>query len=105
MWRTTVMHRQELADPDAAAHLPAPYPAAVDASEVQSVDDGVGPLFHRRYSARITGAELDPEALMGVVQLHMWISFLEGAAKLAQGSIDSDGIEIDTRRVDAFGAP
>src|ERR1700761_8514855 len=28
------------------------------------------------------------------VQLHMWISFLEGAAKLAQGSIDGDGIEI-----------
>ena len=38
------------------------------------------------------------------VQLHMWISFLEGAAKLAHGSIEDDGIEIDTRRVDAFGS-
>jgi hypothetical protein len=34
----------------------------------------------------------------------MWISFLEGAAKLAHGSIEDDGIEIDTRRVDAFGS-
>jgi hypothetical protein len=207
MWRTTVMHRHEVAEADADPHLPAPYPSAVDASEVQSVDDGVGPLFHRRYSARIKDAELGPEELIETikrdinaaapttfarfqrvlgdgdtletgdeyvvrmpgpwdgpvrviaqtprsfrlatldghleagqiefraddegrlrftieswarsadplsnllyhrlgmakeVQLHMWISFLEGAAKLAQGSIDSDGIEIDTRRVDAF---
>ncbi|MFZ0387100.1 MAG: DUF1990 family protein [Solirubrobacteraceae bacterium] len=207
MWRTTVMRRQELAERDAGPHQPAPYPPAVDASEVQSVDDGVGPLFHRRYSARFNGAELGPEELIETikrdlnaaapttfarfqrvfgdgdtlrtgdeyvvrmpgpwdgpvrviaetprsfrlatldghleagqiefraddddrlrftieswarsadhlsnllyhkigmakeVQLHMWISFLEGAAKLAHGSIDDDGIEIDTRRVDAF---
>jgi hypothetical protein len=210
MWRTTVMHRRELAERDAGPHLPLPYPAAVDASEVQSVDDGVGPLFHRRYSARIKGADLSPEELIATikrdlnaaaptrlarfqrvlgdgdalgtgdeyvvrmpgpwdgpvrviaqtprafrlatldghleagqiefraddndgmlrftieswarsadrlsnllyhrigmakeVQLHMWISFLEGAAKLAHGSIEDDGIEIDTRRVDAFGS-
>jgi hypothetical protein len=210
MWRTTVMHRRELAERDAGPHLPLPYPAAVDASEVQSVDDGVGPLFHRRYSVRIKGADLGPEELIATikrdlnaaapttfarfqrvlgdgdtlgtgdeyvvrmpgpwdgpvrviaqtprsfrlatldghleagqiefragdddrllrftieswarsadrlsnllyhrlgmakeVQLHMWISFLEGAAKLAHGSIDGDGIEIDTRRVDAFGS-
>jgi hypothetical protein len=210
MWRTTVMHRLELAEADAGPHLPVPYPPGVEASEVQSVDDGVGPLFHRRYSAHVKGAELGPEALMATikrdlnaaaptrfarfqrvlgdsdtldtgdefvvrmpgpwdgpvrviaqtprsfrlatlsghleagqiefraddddgtlrftieswarsadrlsnllyhrvgmakeVQLHMWISFLEGAAKLAQGSIASDGIEIDTRRVDAFGS-
>jgi hypothetical protein len=211
MWRTTVMHRQEVVESDAGPHLPDPYPSGVDGSEVQSVDDGVGPLFHRRYSAHIKEAELDPEALIQTikrdinaaapttfarfqrvlgegdtlgtgdefvvrmpgpwdgpvrviaqtprsfrlatldghleagqiefradeddgelrftieswarsadrfsnllyhrvgmakeVQLHMWISFLEGAAKIAQGSIGGDGIEIDTRRVDAFGSP
>jgi hypothetical protein len=212
MWRTTVMHRQEIAESDAGPHLPDPYPSAVDAREVQSVDDGVGPLFHRRYSARIKDAEIGPEALIekikrdinaaapttfarfqrvlgegdtlgtgdeyvvrmpgpwdgpvrviaqtprsfrlatldghleagqiefradddgdngqlrftieswarsadrfsnllyhrvGMakeVQLHMWISFLEGAAKLAHGAIDGEGIEIDTRRVDTFGS-
>jgi hypothetical protein len=210
MWRTTVMRRQELAEEDAGPHLPFPYPSEVDASEVQSVDDGVGPLFHRTYSARIEDAKLGPDELMATiqrdinaaapttfarfqrvlgdgetlstgdeyvvrmpgpwdgpvrviaqtprtfrlatldghleagqiefraddddgtlrftieswarsadrfsnllyhrvgmskeVQLHMWISFLEGAARVAEGSIDDDGIEIDTRRVDAFDA-
>jgi hypothetical protein len=210
MWRTTVMHRHELAEEDVGPHLPVPYPPAVDGSEVQSIGDGVGPLFHRRYSARIEDAELGPDELMGTiqrnlnaaapttfarfqrvlgdgetlgvgdeyvvrmpgpwdgpvrviaqtprafrlatldghleagqiefraedddgtlrftieswarsadrfsnllyhrlgmakeVQLHMWISFLEGAAKLAQGSIDDDGVEIDTRRVDTLGS-
>ena len=39
------------------------------------------------------------------VQLHMWISFLEGRGEAAPAAaIDSDGIEIDTRRVDAPGS-
>jgi Domain of unknown function (DUF1990) len=210
MWRTTVMHRQEVGEEDAGPHLPFPYPSGIDANEVQSVDDGVGPLFHRTYSARIEDAKLGPDELMATiqhdvnaaapttfarfqrvlgdgetlgtgdeyvvrmpgpwdgpvrviartprsfrlatldghleagqiefraddddgplrftieswarsadrfsnllyhrvgmskeVQLHMWISFLEGAAKVAGGSIDDDGIEIDTRRVDGFTA-
>ena len=33
------------------------------------------------------------------VQLHMWISFLEGAAKLAGGRM-TGGVEIETRRID-----
>ena len=216
MWRTTVMHRSEVIEGDPTPHLPAPYPAAVDASEVQSVGDGVGPLFHRRYSARIKDAALGPDELIEKVkrdlnaaaptrfarfqrvlgdgelldigdeyvvrmpgpwdgpvrviaqtprrfrlatldghleagqiefrasavepaepadadaddalrftieswaqsgdrfsnllyhrigmskevQLHMWISFLEGVAKLSGGTIDGGGIEIDTHRVD-----
>jgi Domain of unknown function (DUF1990) len=208
MWRTTVMHRREVAETVAAVGLPRPYPPAVDPSEVQSVYDGVGPLFHRRYRARIGGCELGPDELMRAlkgdlnaaapttfarfqrvlgdgdslsagdeyvvrmpgpwdgpvrvidveprafrlatldghleagqiefrasagddgglcftieswarsadrlsnflyhrlgmakeVQLHMWISFLEGVGKIARGRIDG-GIEIDTRRVDDF---
>jgi hypothetical protein len=215
MWRTTVMHRSEVTDRDPAPHLPAPYPAAVDASEVQSVGDGVGPLFHRRYSARIQDATVGPDELIEMVkrdlnaaaptkfvrfqrvlgdgelldvgdeyvvrmpgpwdgpvrviaqtprrfrlatlqghleagqiefrasagepddagdtlrftieswaqsgdrfsnllyhrigmskevQLHMWISFLEGVAKLSGGTIDGDGIEIDTHLVDLPGS-
>ena len=215
MWRTTVMHRSEADESDAAAHQPASYPLGVDDSEVQSIADGVGPLFHRRYSARIKDPEIGPEELIELlkrdlnaaaptsfarfqrvlgdgdlldvgdefvvrmpgpwdgpvrviaqtpvsfrlatldghleagqiefqadagdpdgpddrlrftieswarsgdrfsnllyhrfglakeVQLHMWISFLEGTAKLAGGTIDSDGIEIDTRRVEAVGS-
>ena len=68
MWRTTPMYRREMAELDAAEHLPGPYPAATDTTEVQSVDDGVGPLFHRRYSARIRDPKLGPEELMRTVK-------------------------------------
>ena len=211
------MHRSEVIDHDPTPHLPAAYPAGVDASEVQSVGDGVGPLFHRRYSARIKDATVGPDELMEIikrdlnaaaptkfarfqrvlgdgehlevgdeyvvrmpgpwdgpvrviaqtprrfrlatldghleagqiefrasaeestdadaddtlqftieswaqsgdrfsnllyhrigmskeVQLHMWISFLEGAAKLAGGRIGGGGIEIDTHLVDLPGS-
>ena len=206
MWRTTVMYRREVAESERDVHMPRPYPAAVDATEVQSIHDGVGPLFHRRYRARVRDGEMSPERLMQAlkrdlnqaapttfarfqrvlgdgdslatgdeyvvrmpgpwdgpvrvieetprtfrlatldghleagqiefrasseddgrlcftieswarsadrlsnflyhragmakeVQLHMWISFLEGVGRLSRGTID-DGIEIDTRRVD-----
>jgi hypothetical protein len=216
MWRTTVMHRSQVTEHDPTPHLPAAYPSGVDASEVQAVGDGVGPLFHRRYSAPIKDATVGPDELMtrvkrdlnaaaptrfarfervlgdgeqldvgdeyvvrmpgpwdgpvrviaqtprrfrlatldghleagqiefrasaaespdaedmlqftieswaqsgdrfsnllyhriGMskeVQLHMWISFLEGAAKLAGGRIGGGGIEIDTHLVDLPGSP
>lgn len=68
MWRTTVMHRREVAESDADAHMPDYYPQAVDATEVQSVHDGVGPLFHRRYRAHVRDCALDPEQLMAAVK-------------------------------------
>jgi hypothetical protein len=64
MWRTTVMHRREAAAEVDGEHLPPPYPDDLDSSEVQSTTDGVGPLFHRRYSTRIRDPQLSGEALM-----------------------------------------
>jgi uncharacterized protein (UPF0548 family) len=40
------------------------YPPGVDAEEVQGQEDGCGPLFHRRYTARIRESRLNPEQLM-----------------------------------------
>jgi hypothetical protein len=68
MWRTTVMRRREVAESEVDGHMPRPYPAAVDATEVQSVHDGVGPLFHRRYRVGIRDSELAPEQLMHTVK-------------------------------------
>jgi Domain of unknown function (DUF1990) len=68
MWRTTAMHRREVVESEAGVHMAPGYPSAVDSSEVQSVHDGVGPLFHRRYSVRICGSELEPERLMEAVR-------------------------------------
>jgi hypothetical protein len=68
MWRTTVMHRREVVEADAELHMPHPYPAGIDLTEVQFVRDGVGPLFHRRYSTRIRDCKLRPEQLMQAVK-------------------------------------
>ena len=208
MWRSTPLHRRELPEIHADAHLPPEVPDWVDRDEIVSVPDGHGPLFHRRYRTAIRDATLGPEALVAQltenlnraapttfarfqkllgepeamavgdeyivrmpgpwdgpvrvvarddrsfrlatlaghleagqiefrvsedrllrfeieswarsadrlanllyhrvrmakeVQLHMWISFLEGVVSLSGGRM-TGGIEIDTRRIDGFGA-
>ncbi len=64
MWRTTVMHRRESVRDAAADHLPPAYPTAIEDTEVQEPRDGVGPLFHRRYSTRIRNSGLSASARM-----------------------------------------
>jgi hypothetical protein len=64
MWRTTVMHRRDTVATAEADHLPPAYPADLDDTEVQGAPDGVGPLFHRRYSTRIRSPKLPAPALM-----------------------------------------
>jgi hypothetical protein len=56
------MHRsEERGGPD---DLPPKLPAAVLDEDVQRIEDGVGPLFHRLYRARIRDARLSPEELI-----------------------------------------
>jgi Domain of unknown function (DUF1990) len=64
MWRTTVLHRRETVGSAVADQLPPSYPDGVDDTEVQGLKDGVGPLFHRRYSTRIRESALSASALM-----------------------------------------
>jgi Domain of unknown function (DUF1990) len=62
MWRTTPMHRSEgLGSSD---DLPPPLPAALVDDDLQPVGDGVGPLFHRLYRARIREARLSPDEVI-----------------------------------------
>lgn len=63
LWRTTPMHRSEEAGaiPD---DMPPPLPPAIDRSDMQGVEDGVGPLMHRRFQIRVREAELDAEQLI-----------------------------------------
>ncbi len=63
MWRITPLHRRELAgsmDRDA----PPPPPSGALLDDTQLSDAGVGPLFHRRYQARIAEPRLSAEELM-----------------------------------------
>jgi hypothetical protein len=66
-WRTTPIHRREL-----DGSWPQDGPPAVDATVslagVQRPEDGAGPLFRRRYTARIRGAEITPRELMRRLQ-------------------------------------
>jgi hypothetical protein len=63
-WRTTALHRREVIESDAAAHLPPSLPPGVDPAEVQPAESGHGPMFHRRYRTAIRGSGDDPAALM-----------------------------------------
>ncbi len=94
MWRTTVMHRREVAEGDVDVHMPPSYPAAVDATEVQSVHDGVGPLFHRRYSVRIRGCELEPERLIDTVRRNVNAVAPTKFARFHRVLGDGDSLEV-----------
>ena len=61
-WRTTPIHRSDVAGD--ASDLPPPLPGAADDDRVQHVQDGHGPLLHRTYGVRITGSTMTPERLM-----------------------------------------
>jgi uncharacterized protein (UPF0548 family) len=66
LWRTTPLYRSERlgsTEDDAAP----PTPSGVSRRHVQSADDGVGPLYHRRYEAVIGGSRLSAEELLDQV--------------------------------------
>ena len=67
VWRTTVIHRREL-DGSWPEDGPPPIDVPVSRDEVQRPEDGAGPLFRRRYTARIRCARLTAAALMRDVQ-------------------------------------
>ena len=63
LWRVTPLHRRDQAgtwEEDA----PHPLPPGTPTDDVQLPEDGVGPLLHRHYRARIGGARVGPEALI-----------------------------------------
>jgi hypothetical protein len=66
MWRTTPMHRSEAAG--SAGEAPPALPARLSRDDLQRLEDGVGPIFHRRYTARIRDATASPEELLGRIK-------------------------------------
>jgi hypothetical protein len=67
MWRTTPIHRSE--GPGSwPEDAPPPLPDRLVDEDVQRLRHGTGPLFHRRYLARIRSPLVTPEELMARLQ-------------------------------------
>ncbi len=63
LWRTTPMARSD--EPGTRAEdEPPPLPAGTDRTDLQGLEDGVGPLMHRRYTARVCDASCTAEELI-----------------------------------------
>jgi hypothetical protein len=67
MWRTTPMWRSQR-DGAWPQDGPPPVDPALPREGVQLPEDGVGPLFRRRYRASVSGADRDATALMTEVK-------------------------------------
>src|SRR4051812_48366990 len=63
MWSTTPVHRWEMTG-SWPLDAPPALPGDADSSELQSIEDGIGPLMHRIYRTRIVGSPLAPEQVM-----------------------------------------
>lgn len=63
LWRTTPLYRDEVEGslPD---DLPPELPEAIDPAGLQTVADGAGALFHRRYRARIRDCHLSAAEIL-----------------------------------------
>src|SRR5829696_8187232 len=62
LWRTTPLYRDEV-EGSWADDAPPPLADAVDREDVQGLEEGAGPHFHRQYSVRIEGARVSAEEL------------------------------------------
>lgn len=66
LWRTTPLHRREYpGSPERDG--PPELPPGTDRDDLQPPEAGAGPLFHRRYRARIREARLDAAELVELV--------------------------------------
>jgi hypothetical protein len=65
LWRTTPLHRVD--EPGSAEDAEPPLSGAVVDDRLQRSQDGVGPLFRRRYSVRIEGSPTTPERLITAI--------------------------------------
>jgi hypothetical protein len=65
MWRTTPIHRSESSGDN--HDRPPPVPPELVDDDLQPVEDGVGPMFHRRYSVRVERAVQQPAEVIGAL--------------------------------------
>ena len=99
LWRTTpVFRRDEEGGPE---DLPPALPDGVDTRDVQGLADGYGPLLHRRYTVRVTGPRVGPEALVRRLAVHPNSAAPQDAAVFLLFSLVASG-QIKLRRIDGW---
>jgi Domain of unknown function (DUF1990) len=65
LWRTSPLHRVD--QRGTADDVGPPLPDGLVDQRVQRTQDGVGPLFRRRYAVRIEGSSMTPEQLVTTI--------------------------------------
>jgi uncharacterized protein DUF1990 len=63
LWRTTPLYRDEV-EGSLESDSPPGLPAELEHGEIQTPNDGAGPLFHRRYRVRIRNSDLSADELV-----------------------------------------
>jgi len=66
LWRTTPLYRDEV-EGNLEKDSPPSFPPGLEHSEIQTPDDGAGPMFHRRYRVRIRDSKLSANELVQAV--------------------------------------
>lgn len=67
MWRITPMRRLEMED-DGSQPMPPSLPPDADRERIQGPEQGVGPLFHRRYRTTIVAGSFTPEDVIARIK-------------------------------------
>jgi len=93
IWRTTPVHRWEMAGSQ-ESDSPGALPPDVSHAGVQLAGDGVGPLLHRRYQTRIVGSPLTPTALMATLSADLDLMSPSDFASFQKTSGDKGGLRV-----------
>ena len=65
LWHPSALHRVD--QPGTMDDISPPLPDRLVDQRVQRLEDGVGPLFRRRYGVRIEGSSMTPEQLITTI--------------------------------------
>ncbi|MFJ5291642.1 DUF1990 family protein [Streptomyces sp. NPDC088348] len=78
LWRICALHRSETAGD--SSDLPPVVPAELLDRRSKRLEDGVGPMLHRRFSVLIEGSDVGPQQLMSSVMADLNQAAPRGAA-------------------------
>ena len=89
LWRITALHRSD----EVGDHrdLPPPVPTEFIDERSKSLADGVGPMFHRRFSVQIQDSSTNPADLVDAVAQNLNAAAPSGAAVFHK-TLGSDGV-------------